>query len=94
MEVRSGKVGDVSPAGLPAAWHTGEHERVEDRASKGRWHLLILRVLPQLCCVMWGSLLSASFECVQGKGRNDEVPRKLVTEKREVRRCLDHKLHA
>lgn len=58
---------------------------VED--SEGGWHLLILWVLLQpllWCCVMWGTLVpascSASFECVQKKGRSDEVPRKLVTE--------------
>lgn len=86
-EVWKGFEGGGSPAGLCTAWHTGEHVRVEDRASEGRWHSLILWVLPQpllCCCVVWGTLVLASctvsFQCVQKRGRSDEVPRKLVTE--------------
>lgn len=86
-EVWEGFGSDGSPAGLAAAWHTGEHVRVEDRASEQRWHLLVLWVLSQpllWCCVIWGTLVSAScsvsFGRVQKKGRSDGVPRKLVTE--------------
>lgn len=69
--------------------------RVEDRASEGRWHLLILWVLPQpllWCCVVWGTLVPASctvsFECVQKKEGVMKCPENLSQNKGKLAGAL------